>query len=585
MTTDKNKLNNGVATVAPSTPDTLNASAANKNITPGVKIASPIANKNESSKYSVSSALGNIASSTATSSSNGVFGSNDKNLADIIYEGKGPINTNYVADKKTNPFSVYDSDTMPILDRIKKADIESGNIYNESGNLKYLPDDGVAADSYFDKRNGANILWDADSGSLSLNGRNIPKNQIYISGNGVPHVSKSVLENIYNYTNTYNDNGNLRNIAGDAVGVTDYFRNKPDAHVTWDSSTGDVMFNGAVIPKDKVYVSGDGRYYVSKSLLDNLYAKSQSDNPYSFDNRINRLNTSRDTINRELKNINNYDEFNYDPMSDPLYKIYAKYYDDAADGEVRNALAQMSGRIGGSLNSAALAAAYQARNNLISQKANIIPTLEKQAYDRWFGEKELRGELVGKALDNINASDENLLAAYGDEFDRDWQRQTTRDNYELDLYKFRNDAEDADLDRASNENMHQKDIDLGYNQIESNEKIAQWDNDVDYAKIEQDAQNVAAQVGLGYAQLDAEQQQFLMDWVLDYDNLELAAQEFKAKYGVGVNLNSSKFAADAKSNASKSSGGIYKSGSSGSSGSSSGNDTTMSTGKTAKVVL
>ena len=291
----------------------------------------------------------------------------------------------------------------------------------------------------------------------------------------------------------YNQNGNLLARPADSVQVTGYLNNVPNAHASWDTSQGELYINGINIPKNQVFLSDDGRAYVSKSVLDKVYENSVKNNPYSLNSRLGELDAGRERLLDEIENIRNYDKFSYDYRSDPLFAIYEKYYDELGDAAVKDALAQMTSRTGGYLNSNALAAAYQMRNKFDSHKANIIPTLEKQAYDRWYSERELDGTLTGDLLNNIANYDIAKADVYSDEMNRDLERDdSVRAN------------ERAWFEMHSNNSLGNAELALRDKELEATIGLS-------YAELEQKAMQFAQSMGIDWARLDLEERALILD--------------------------------------------------------------------------
>ena len=140
-----------------------------------------------------------------------------------------------------------------------------------------------------------------------------------------------------------------------------------------------------------------------------------------------------------------------------------------ADKAVDDALTQMLARTGGYVNSNALSAAYQARNNYLQQKTNIIPTLEQNAYDRFNGEREHKNEMVNEALKNLMT-------------------------YNSDFANTSAVMKQAELEREN----------------------SRYDRDYKYRALEQDAAQFAAQLGVDYATLSQNDKQFYDDLYLRY---------------------------------------------------------------------
>lgn len=199
------------------------------------------------------------------------------------------------------------------------------------------------------------------------------------------------------------DSGNKAYEGADDVMLTEYFAGRPNARVVWNDGTKNVYINGVAVPKSEVYLSPDGKSFVSRSLAEQIYRSSQANDASSSFAMQNRYDRLYGEMADELKRLRSKGDFEYNYRNDPSFKAYSDYYDALADKAVDDALASLMSRTGGYVNSNALAAAYQARNDYMRQKSNIIPQLEQQAYERWSTERQQRAENVSNALSNLRA--------------------------------------------------------------------------------------------------------------------------------------------------------------------------------------
>ncbi len=230
-----------------------------------------------------------------------------------------------------------------------------------------------------------------------------------------------------------NVNGNRIARFDNDVVLTEYFNSRPDARVYWNPTTKDVYVNGIAIPKNQVHLTEDGKAMALPDVVERIYQQSQASDPTSSYSITQNYNKVLDRLYDQLGDLNRGEKFSYDYKSDPAWQAYSKYYDLLADKAVDDALTQMLARTGGYVNSNALSAAYQARNNYLQQKTNIIPTLEQNAYDRWNGQREHKNEMVNEALKNLMTYNSDFANTAAQMKQAELDREKSR--YDLD-YKY-----------------------------------------------------------------------------------------------------------------------------------------------------
>lgn len=113
---------------------------------------------------------------------------------------------------------------------------------------------------------------------------------------------------------------------------------------------------------------------------------------------------NQDSYQQLLDSIVNQQPFSYDLQSDPSWGSYKKAYMREGDRASANALAQASAASGGRASSYALTAAQQAGNYYAGQLADIIPTLEQNAYSRYLSDFNNRLSSLG-AMESDRAFD------------------------------------------------------------------------------------------------------------------------------------------------------------------------------------
>jgi hypothetical protein len=133
----------------------------------------------------------------------------------------------------------------------------------------------------------------------------------------------------------------------------------------------------------------NGSSYVSnddiRSNLDNwvksrgIQSKSQQYDlsNYGYDNPY------KSTIDEILQSVLNPKAFQYDVNSDPSFQSYQQQYGRAGDRALTNTMSEATGMTGGRLNSWAVSAGNQAKQNWDDRLMDVIPQLENMAYGRY----------------------------------------------------------------------------------------------------------------------------------------------------------------------------------------------------------
>ena len=88
-------------------------------------------------------------------------------------------------------------------------------------------------------------------------------------------------------------------------------------------------------------------------------------------------------LDAAVSKVLNPEKFSYDPVSDPAWGSYQQIYRREGDRAARNALARASVATGGVPSSYAVSAAQQAQNYYNGQMADMLPTLQQNAYQKY----------------------------------------------------------------------------------------------------------------------------------------------------------------------------------------------------------
>lgn len=183
--------------------------------------------------------------------------------------------------------------------------------------------------------------------------------------------------------------------------------------------------------QEKIVTSGgsldqyynDDVYKAANDYIKNMSASSNTETPSYID-------SYKDTTNDLVTSYLGKDDFSYDYTTDPTYQQYADVYTKAGQEAMQNTIGEVSARTGGLASSYATTAASQANNAYMSELANIIPSLESQAYSRYTdGKNDSLNEislLQGLSSDEYNKY-LNELSQYNS--DRSFNYGVERDNY------------------------------------------------------------------------------------------------------------------------------------------------------------
>lgn len=210
------------------------------------------------------------------------------------------------------------------------------------------------------------------------------------------------------------------------VRVRDYVAPYTQYPLNYDNDLGKVYLAGREVPIS--YISTDGRSYAKKSDLDAILSQLRNNDPYSKDAIIQKVVDSGNDITDAINSLKQQKSFSYDYRTDPVYQAYSKYYDELRDDAIREAISANVARTGGLMNSNALSAAHQAAAEYDKLKANLIPTLEAQAYERFANERQLDNDAALAIGNMVNSYMNNMASLY-----------SHQDNRDLSKYEFDNE--------------------------------------------------------------------------------------------------------------------------------------------------
>ncbi|MBR5515573.1 MAG: hypothetical protein IKU52_05170 [Clostridia bacterium] len=137
--------------------------------------------------------------------------------------------------------------------------------------------------------------------------------------------------------------------------------------------------------------------------------------------------------NDVLKDYLSRDEYKYNVNTDKLYKQYADKYKREGQAAMRDTMANASILSGGYGNSYAATAGNQAYQSYLEKLNDIIPELEKSAYQRYLD----TDSNLKERLERLSELDKSEYTKYRDSVE-DYQKD--REFYE-DNYRYREDAD------------------------------------------------------------------------------------------------------------------------------------------------
>lgn len=171
--------------------------------------------------------------------------------------------------------------------------------------------------------------------------------------------------------------------------------------------------------------------------------------PQSF----NASDPYKDRIEAALSKVENRQPFSYDHETDPVFQAYNKKYTREGELATEDVLGKASVMTGGVPSTAAITVAGQTANQYAAAKADIIPTLYQQAYDRAMAEftadRQVLSDLstqrdfkYGQLLDEIGAQAD----VRGEEFTKQQYADSLK-QLELENQRYDTEYEDSRKDQ------------------------------------------------------------------------------------------------------------------------------------------
>lgn len=168
---------------------------------------------------------------------------------------------------------------------------------------------------------------------------------------------------------------------------------------------------------------------------DDLLDQLGSFGSFSYDEAPTYENAFAQQQKDLLDRILNREDFSWSKETDPQWSSYKKSYLREGDRATANALAQASAASGGRPSSYAVNAATQAGDYYATKLNDVIPTLYRQAYERYLDEYNMK-------LKDLNAVNQQEQLDYAKYLDRLGQFNTDRG------FAYQNYADDYDRLRS-----------------------------------------------------------------------------------------------------------------------------------------
>ena len=300
----------------------------------------------------------------------------------------------------------------------------SGDMVNVRGELEKM---GV---------NSGRVGWESDGegfGRVTLDGKEFAVPDAVVDG-----VSKMDREDFQSAV--------VKALSGDVTPASDYMAASGLPYAISQNPDGSVnLFGQSATP---LFTLG-GKAYFRKSDLDRMAQAYQEQNGVQTGAQMLQDYNSRygNRINNRQRDLENYEDFNYNYEADPIYRAMAEVYQKRADRAMRDAQTRAASLTDGYANTAAVSAAMQGAGQWAQALADTLPTLARDAYSRYadqraFDQQNLRNLMeqgdswYNKAyqtnrdtIGDINYANELQTQRYDKQYERDYQsgRDTVAD--------------------------------------------------------------------------------------------------------------------------------------------------------------
>ena len=316
------------------------------------------------------------------------------------------------------------------------------------------------------------IGYDNTSGTVTLNGRTLMKPSYLDSEKGVSYASASdIQKSVVDY---YKNSGNPVVRVSDAYAAASGKYGLSGNGISYGNGT--VSIGGT--PLATMYIDDSGKAWARQNDVYNLVSKyadkAGAQSPNAITDRFEREYLS--DIQNSIRDLQNREEFSYNPNDDPVYLAYRNKYLLEGNRASRNAMADYAALTGGYVNSAGATAGALANQYYAQQLTNTIPTLAEQAYQRYYDNYQAELDIIDRILDAYdmaytNAIDANNQTAENARYTAD--SVVARDNAEYE--KFLSEFERNWKDTLNNSKLEEAARDSYWTDILNTQKVTEND--------------------------------------------------------------------------------------------------------------
>lgn len=363
------------------------------------------------------------------------------------------------------------------------------------------------------------IGFDEKSQTVTLNGRAFMKPGYLDNKAGVSYANeKDIQKSLVDFYSNSSD---------PVVRVSDaYAREAGKYGLTADTlsyGNGTVSVGGS--PLDVMYIDDEGKAWSRLSSVSDAVESYADAADVMAPQKLASLyeNTYLSKAEKLMENIQDREEFDYDPEKDSVFQAYRSKYLLEGDRAARNSMANYSALTGGLMNSAAVTAGAQAQQYYAAQIANAIPDLANQAYERYSDKYKTDMNLLKEAVNMYDLAYNNAYEAN--------KQQTDNANA---VAKSNTDRDNAAYERYWNNLINNQDYSLNQQKYAQNERDSYWNEVLKEQELKTEKNKNQGII------LDNDQKRIFLDYYekileADYDNTladtELAkAQTYKAYY-------------------------------------------------------
>lgn len=253
----------------------------------------------------------------------------------------------------------------------------------------------------------ADIGYDNASGTVTLKGKTLMKPGYLDEDAGVSYASESnIQKSLVDY---YSGSQNP------IVRVSDAFAGYAGKYGLGADALG--YGNGSVTlggkPIDIMYIDKDGKAWARQSAVtsaaDDYIAQNNLSTPTDINDKYADLYL--DKAEDILSRLEEYEDFEYNPDSDPVFQAYKNMYLTEAERAVEDSMAEYSALTGGYVNSAAATAGALAEQYYAKKLTDTIPELAAAAYERYADGYSRRLEAANLLTEMYNAAYNNAQSA------------------------------------------------------------------------------------------------------------------------------------------------------------------------------